>query len=280
MQSSIRLIIFVLFVLFMASISQASERESTVCGWFKERFVFKLWSLAAPKPNESRTKFHQFVEHVTFTTSDNKKLSGYVYRAHRNEIGKVDAYGYILVTLGNAMIADQMIGELKNFAEKGYDVYIFDYRGYGNSEGKRRINAIIEDYKEIIPYLNEQYDRSMLYGISLGAAVISNAIGSGIHFDRAVIDSGPSRFSDYGCPERIDPVNNIPDDASNILVITGQRDNVLKPTMTSELRKLAESKGAKVFNGKDYAHPFMDRDPAIRQDRLKRIIDFLSNVNN
>jgi len=279
MQPSIRLVLSVLLLLFMASISHASERESTVCGWFKERFVFKLWSLAAPKPNESRIKTHQYVEHMIFTTSDNKKLSGYVYRAHRNGNGKVDAKGYILVALGNAMIADQMIGEFKDFAEKGYDVYIYDYRGYGNSEGKRRINAIIEDYKEIIPSLNERYEGSMLYGISLGAAVITNAIGSGVQFNRAVIDSSPSRFSNYGCPERIDPVNNLPKDASNILVITGQRDTVIKPTLTSELRILAESRGAKVFDSREYSHPFMDQSSAIHQDRMRRVINFLSGVS-
>ena len=261
----------------MASGSQASERESTVCGWFKERFVFKLWSSMAPNPDESRIKPFKFVENVKFTTSDEKKLNGYVHRAHSDENVKIVAKGYILMALGNAMISDQTIGRLKSFAVKGYDVYIYDYRGYGNSEGKRRINAIIEDYKEIIPYLNEHYERGMLYGVSLGAAIILNAIGSGVQFDRAVIDSSPSKFSSYGCPEEIDPIKNLPEDSSNILVITGQIDRVLKPAMTSELRVLAESKGAKVFDGKDYAHPFMDRDATIHQERMRRVIDFLSS---
>ena len=264
----------------MASVSDASNREATVCGWFKERFVFTLWSLVAPNPNKSRVKNLKYVEPVIFTTSDNKKLSGYVYRAHTNGNEKVDAKGYILVALGNAMIADQMIGELKDFAEKGFDIYIYDYRGYGNSEGKRRIHAIIEDYKEIITSLNEKYERSMLYGISLGAAIITNAIGSGVHFDKAVIDSSPSRFSTYGCPEEIDPVNNVPEDASNIYVITGQRDTVLNSTMTSELRILAKNRGAKVYDGREFAHPFMDRNYVIHQDRIRRVIDFLSSAGN
>ena len=49
--------------------------------------------------------------------------------------------------------------------------------------------------------------------------------------------------------------------------------------MTSELRDLAESRGAKVFDGKDYAHPFMDLNPVIYQDRMRRIIEFLSDEN-
>jgi len=48
--------------------------------------------------------------------------------------------------------------------------------------------------------------------------------------------------------------------------------------MTSEFRLLAERRGTKVFDGKDYAHPFMDRDPAIHKDRVRRVIDFLSGT--
>jgi len=93
------------------------------------RLYFQLWSSAAPHPDESRIKSYKHIEKVKFTTSDNKKLNGYVHRAHRNENGKIDAKGYILVALGNAMIADQMIGELKGFTKKEFDVYVYDYRG-------------------------------------------------------------------------------------------------------------------------------------------------------
>ena len=203
MKSSLRLTCFLLG-LFTANFSHASERESTICGWFKERFFFKIWSSIAPNPDESRIQSNPYIENVKFTTSDNRKLNGYVYYARKDEIGKQAAKGSILMALGNAMISDQIIARLKGFSEKGYDVYIYDYRGYGTSEGKRRINAMIEDYKEIIFYLNEHYQTTALYGISLGAAIILNAIGSGAQFDRAVIDSSPSRFSSYGCPEEID----------------------------------------------------------------------------
>jgi len=181
------------------------------------------------------------------------------------------------MALGNAMIADQMIGHLKSFSQRGYDLYIFDYRGYGLSEGKRRINAFIKDYEEIINHLNSRYEKSLLYGVSLGGAVIANAIGSGLAFDRAVIDSSPSRFSPYGCPKAIDPTENIPEDAEKMLVITGAIDSVLKPKMTSEFREIARLKGASVFDGPNYSHPFMDRNIDVHFDRLKRVINFLDN---
>lgn len=124
-------------------------------------------------------------------------------------------------------------------------------------------------------HLNSQYEKQLLYGISLGGAVMANVIGSGAQFDRAVIDSSPSRLSPHGCPERIDPAENIPDDAKNLLVITGDIDSVLGPDMTTEFRERAEQKGASVYIGWNYGHPFMDSTHEIHNERLNRVINFL-----
>jgi len=263
------------FLVVVSNSAFSAEREATICGWFKERLFFKMWSSAAPYPDASRVAGNDLIQRVEFTTADGKTLNGYKYQSHDENGSATDPEGYILVALGNAMIADQMITYLQRFSQRGYATYIFDYRGYGESQGKRRINAFIEDYKELVDHLNAQYGKQMLYGISLGGAVIANVIGSGVQFDRAVIDSSPSRLSPHGCPERIDPAENIPNEAKNLLVITGEIDYVLGPDMTSEFRELAEQKGATVFNGSNYSHPFMDSSHEIHNERLNRVIDFL-----
>lgn len=268
-----------LFFFFFASHTAADNRERTVCGFIKEPFLFWLWSLAAPKPNRDRALISPLIEQTKFSTSDNKMLKGYKYASHNETDTNTPPKGYVLMALGNAMIADQIITSMKYIALQGYDVYIFDYRGYGNSEGNRRINAIIEDYKEIITFLNTQYDKHLLYGISLGGAVILNAIGSGITYDLAVIDSSPSKFSDHGCPERIDPINNLPNDASKLFVITGKKDQVLSSKMTSSLRIEAEKRGGKVLDG-DFNHPYMDRDLHMRKFRTKAISNFFEQSQN
>lgn len=268
-------ILILVCTISILNVAIANDREDTVCGWFKERLLFKLWSSAAPDPDESRIHNKQFIENVSFTTSDNKILRGYKYRAHDPEIGFTNPEGYILMALGNAMIADQIIEYLKPFARSGYDVYIYDYRGYGLSEGNRRIKAIIEDYKELVLHLNSQYQKHLLYGVSLGGAVFQNVMGLNVDFDRAVIDSSPSRFSTYGCPKEIDPVENVPDVATNVMFITGGLDPVTGPEMTSELIELGKLRGATVFEGAEYSHPFMDKDTNIRIERLERVLDFL-----
>ncbi|WP_316369074.1 alpha/beta hydrolase [Candidatus Thiodiazotropha sp. CDECU1] len=267
-----------LFLFILVSNAAADEREKTVCGSIQEPFLFWLWSLAAPKPDKNRALVSPLIEQTHFTTSDNKILRGYRYNSHNKAENRTPPKGYVLMALGNAMIADQIITSLKYLSLSGYDVYIYDYRGYANSEGKRRINAIIEDYKEIITSLNAKYDKTLLYGISLGGAVMMNAIGSGVDHDAALIDSSPSRFSDFGCPERVDPVNNLPDDASKIFVITGKKDQVLNSNMTAPLRVEAQKRGAKVLDGEDLSHPYMDRSLDAHNARTKLIQDYFSKM--
>lgn len=88
-------------------------------------------------------------------------------------------------------------------------------------------------------------------------------------------DSSPSRLSPHGCPERSDPVENILEDAKKLLVITGEIDSVLGNDMTSEFIERAEQKGATVFRGANYAHPFMDSNHEIHNERLNQVINFL-----
>ena len=255
--------------------SSANDREDTICGAFKEPLLFWLWSSAASGPDKNRVSHLSFVEPSEYKTSDGKTLRGYKYLSNDGNGQQTPAKGYVLMALGNAMISDQIIGSLREFSEKHYDVYIYDYRGYGNSEGKRRINAIIEDYKEISMSLNQLYERKLLYGISIGGAVILNVIGSGVEYDAAVIDSSPSLLSNYGCPERIDPLVNLPQDASKLLVITGQKDSVLSESMTSKLRESSHARGAKTVHGKNYSHPFMDRTDVIHNQRMGLVINHL-----
>lgn len=259
--------------------ADAMEREATICGPIKERFYFWMWSMNAPSPDPSRISQFKNIEPTSFTTADNKKLTGYKYNSHNDKNEKTKAKGYLLVALGNAMIADRMITSFGQFAQSGLDVYIYDYRGYGNSEGKRRLNAIIEDYKEITRSLNKSYDKKYLYGISLGGVFVSNVIGSEIPFDAAIIDSSPSRLSPHGCPQRVDSVENLPKDSSKLFVITGKQDQVLGDDMTQELREVADKNGAKTIHGERFAHPFMDSNEEIHQERMNLIINFLLESN-
>jgi hypothetical protein len=128
---------------------QSSSLEQSICG-LKEPFVFWLWSSAAGEASAARLAQVANVEDVAITSSDGRILRGYKLKASHAQAGKALPRGYLLVIQGNAMLADQIITHFDPFARLGYDVYIFDYRGYGRSEGKRRLKAILNDYRQII----------------------------------------------------------------------------------------------------------------------------------
>jgi hypothetical protein len=52
------------------------------------------------------------------------------------------------------MLADHLVADLQPFRDPGFDVYIYDYRGYGLSAGKSRLAAIFTDYTEIVTDLH------------------------------------------------------------------------------------------------------------------------------
>jgi hypothetical protein len=59
------------------------------------------------------------------------------------------------------------------------------------------------------------------------------------------------------------------------MVISGGRDSVVTPSEQAELRTVAGSRGGRVVMSDEFAHPFMDRDPAIHGKRQELIKAFL-----
>ena len=249
------------------------EHES-VCGVWTERLLSLLYHFFAGRPDFRRVEGLPGLEKIAFTTKDHRKLSGYKLGAYADS--SREQRGYVLVALGNAMLADQVLAQFRFLQAEGLDVYIYDYRGYGISEGKSRFNAIRSDYVELIYHLNEVgYPNRFLYGMSIGGVFLLNAISADGSYDAALIDSPPSRISGYGCPRRFDPVENVPLDGSRLGFIFGHRDRVVPPDAWRELSTIARARGAFVLEGANLAHPMMDQDPIARQSRIDAIRVFL-----
>jgi hypothetical protein len=253
------------------------NREQAVCGWLLEKIAFALWSTAAGRPNPEAWRSVPGTERISHTTGDGRVLRGYRIAAARGSETIPPSTGFMLFAQGNAMLVDRLLGDLKRFADSGVDVFVYDYRGYGQSEGKRRLKAIVSDYREIFDALRRRapVQRKYLYGISFGGLVVANVIGGGAPFDRAVIDSTPSRVSPLGCPEQYDPVRHVGAAGANVMVISGGRDSVVTPSEQAELRTVAGSRGGRVVLSDEFAHPFMDRDAAIHGKRQELIKAFL-----
>jgi alpha/beta superfamily hydrolase len=249
--------------------------EESLCG-LKEPFVFWLWSRAAGSAEHSRALLAGNVEDVSLTTVDGRLIRGYKLSPPGSTEPPAKPEGYLLVAQGNAMLADQIISSFKSFARMGYDVYIFDYRGYGRSQGKRRLKAILNDYREIIAHLNAlSYPRRLYYGMSFGGIVLLDALKASDDEKSVVIDSTPSRLSSYGCPPAHDPVNNLPQDSSDFLFISGDIDPVVSFNAQRELLELARQRGAAVLRDPQFSHPFMDTSLEDHNRRRRAVEGFL-----
>lgn len=251
-----------------------TDLEKSVCNSVLEPFAFWLWQRSAGEVHLQDDHLPAGVEVIHHRTQDGRLLYGYRLKA-RTE-GSAAAKGFLLVAQGNATLVERLIARLGQFADSGYDVYMYDYRGYGRSEGKRRLKAIASDYQEIYAQLSRTHPGArLLYGMSFGGIILLKVIGSGAAFDRAVIDSTPTLVSNYGCPQRYDPVRNLPEDGSHMLLISGARDRVVPAEDSAGLLEAAAERGAHVVRSPDFAHPFMDKDPAVASARRQLILQFL-----
>jgi alpha/beta superfamily hydrolase len=276
-----RFFILFSFVAMFSSFASAEQEdgymklEQSVCG-IKEPFVFWLWSGMAGSPNADRLAGLRNVEDISFETKDSRTLRGYKLKAAGREGQLPSPKGYLLVMQGNAILADQIIDEFAHFSSAGLDVYVYDFRGYGRSDGKRRLKAIISDYVEILAALNASvYEQRFVYAMSFGGIAFLGGFESHASLDRIVVDSTPSRLSDYGCPPEYDPVNYLPDDCGQFMFIAGQNDRVVSHSMSQELLETAQQRSAVILRDEAFGHPFMDHDRSVHRRRMQVIEKYL-----
>jgi hypothetical protein len=250
-------------------LAQPTENETAVCGSLREPFTFWMWRRVAGAPHPERVAGMKNVERIQFKTRDARVLGGY-------KIAATNPKGYLLVAQGNAMLADQLVSDLQVFRNQGLDVYVYDYRGYGTSQGKSRLAAIVGDYAALASNLNTlRYSKRLLYGISMGGVILLNAVGESQVYTRLVVDSSPGRISPLGCPERYDPIAHLPENSSRIMIISGTQDTIVPPSQMEELIRVARARGATVLQDNEFAHPYQDSLEATHRRRQKEVAAFL-----
>lgn len=107
-------------------------------------------------------------ESVRFSTEDGLTLDGWF-------VPSPGAQQVILFFHGNAGNISHRIESLRLFHELGFDCMIFDYRGYGRSDGKPSEHGTYRDAEAAWRYLTVERNippqRIVLLGRSLGAAI-------------------------------------------------------------------------------------------------------------
>jgi len=121
-------------------------------------------------------------EHVFFNSADGTKLSGWFIPA-KGVVSPHDAKGTVIHMHGNA----QNMTAHWSFAEfvpgRGYNLFTFDYRGYGDSDPVRPgPQGVFEDSVAALDYLRARTDidtgKLFVFGQSLGGMLAIASAGA------------------------------------------------------------------------------------------------------
>lgn len=249
----------------LASLALAPVAGAAVC-WFEGR-LFRTLLRDAPRPDDRRIAGIDHVERLTIPAADATQLNGFLLPA----AAAVSDRRLLLFAQGDATLADEMLASLTKFQSAGYDVFVFDYRGFGRSKGTPSIAAIEQDYEAIIAWLRKnQEGRRFYYGVSGGGVILLRALREDQAFAGLALDSTPSRMPVI-CDSEFDPVNNVPAKADKLLVIQGKRDENIPPPDSERLASMVRARGGHSILI-DVGHPAPDllKELDIRFDAVLR----------
>ncbi|MDP9879262.1 fermentation-respiration switch protein FrsA (DUF1100 family) [Variovorax boronicumulans] len=121
-------------------------------------------------------------ENARFTSADGTRLSGWFIPA----AGRADpkaAKGTVVHFHGNAQNMSSHWRFVAWLPAQDYNVFVFDYRGYGESDGEPEPRGVFEDSNAALDHVRARADvdasRLFVFGQSLGGTNAIAAVGSG-----------------------------------------------------------------------------------------------------
>jgi hypothetical protein len=244
-------------------------------GWVEEMLFAEWRALANSNGRPNKAAAGIIFEAQSVTAADGKQLRG--YRAVSASAHAPAQQSAVLIAPGNAMLADQLYEVAAFFAERGKMAYVFDYRGYGDSDGSPYSTAIIDDYKKLLAFIRSAgHRRISVYAMSFGGIVVLSALRDEDGIDALVVDGVPSRLPWVAmCPDSLDPINSISAAPQRTLVLSGTADPVIPPDQSHDLRVAAIKRHMQAQLLKGFSHPGLDESPRAEK-RLDIVFKFLN----
>ena len=228
-------------------------------------------------------------EDVNFNSADGTQLHGWFLKTKASK-----PKGTVVFSHGNAGSLGHHLGFVTWLAEAGYQVFMYDYRGFGKSGGVLNRNGMVQDVKAAFLYVSGrkdvQKDKIISYGHSLGGAKSIAALADmqTLKCKAIVIDSAFSSYQamaklfagDLGT-ELISDEFSPKDCISKIcgtplLIVHGQKDQVVPFAQGKQLFDLANEPKT-LFEVKEGDHgDSLSRDEGAYR---KKVLAWLDGLN-
>ena len=192
-------------------------------------------------------------EEFYFKSSQESMLRGWLFRSQG------PSQGVVVVTNGMIFNMSSRFKEWTWVLEKGYDLFIFDYRGYGESMGEIDMFGFVDDVTSAIEYthtLNEDLPM-VVVGQSMGGSFVIDAVAKKPYpyIKLLVIDSTMTGFAAAGeelakqhvllwpliwvpsviTPEGVDSIDFVDKTEVPTLFMVGLADTIIPPSHSAEL---------------------------------------------
>jgi len=135
---------------------------------FQNRLLFMPSSEVLQTPQEAGLT----AEDLWITTEDGVRIHGWHYPNESAEL-------VVIVSHGNAGNISGRIGIAETLLNSGAAVVMYDYRGYGQSEGNPTESGLYKDIEAVVHHLINEKDYNendmVMYGRSLGGAIAAYA---------------------------------------------------------------------------------------------------------
>jgi pimeloyl-ACP methyl ester carboxylesterase len=240
-----------------------------------------------------------YTEHYFFTP-DSTKVHALLLK-HKNENPRK---GLFVLFHGNAQNLTSHYLQFAWVLNRGYDLFIFDYPGYGASEGEASRPSSIASGKAALEYLSEHLmpvstEKLVLVGESLGGAILLRTFVEWEDRNRTTLVIAESTFPSYreaarsvlsknwltwpiqpfvyfliseqGSPQPfIDKISPTP-----LLVVDCKEDAVMEPRLTQKIYQFAiEPKFLWEFSACGHIQAFAT------QERRDKLITFIDSIGS
>jgi len=133
-------------------------------------------------------------DNVYITSEDSTRLHGWRLKTDQPKKGN------ILYLHGNGENISTHFANLYWLLDYGYDGYIFDYRGYGLSEGEAELDGAVSDVDAMLEYIIEQSvddEQIIVIGHSMGGALAIYSVATSGQKGSLTALVSIEAFSDY-----------------------------------------------------------------------------------